>query len=166
MINFIQQHSLLILVCCLVCVLPVYNGKDSRESSILERILVALNYVWYPGLFGFICLISNVIKGGRISPFLQYHIFQSFFLVMLFWLLSVFVDLVARILYFIPLIKNLVPYIIGLFVTPIVHLFVIPLSIVSLCVFLLMIYLAVTSIQGQYSYIPWVSDIIKRNVRR
>ena len=39
-------------------------------------------------------------------------------------------------------------------------------SIISGTVALVILYLVLTSIQGLYSYIPWVSDIIGKNVRR
>ena len=39
-------------------------------------------------------------------------------------------------------------------------------SVVTGTVSLIIIYLALTSLQGQLSYVPWVSDVIKRSVRR
>ena len=135
------------------------RGKGT-DSSLLDRLIAAVNYISF-GLVGFIYLIVNAIRGGRMSAFLQYHIFQSFFLVMLYWLFGVFVDLITRVLYFIPIVKNLIPYILLPFNVPIVNGF----SIVSGTVALIIFYLVLTSIQGMYSYIPWVSDIIKGNVR-
>lgn len=127
-----------------------------------DKIIVGLNYISF-GLVGFIYLIINAIRGGRLNSFLQYHIFQSFFLVMLYWLLSVFVSLLAQVLSFIPLINVLVLKLLFYFNTP---FFFSRYSIVTGTVTLIIVYLVLTSIQGQYSYIPWVSDIIKRSVRK
>ena len=164
LVYFLQQHSLTIILCCLVAVLPVYNWKGS-EPSLLDRLIVALNYIWF-GLFGFICLIVNAIKGGRISPFMQYHIFQSFFLVMLWILLGIFVEMITRILYCIPFVKNIIPFILTPFQMPVIHLFIWQLSVIQLFLWLVIIYLVLTSLRGMYSYVPWVSDIIKNNVRK
>jgi len=132
------------------------------ERPILaERIIAVANYLTF-GMVGFILLILSAIRGGRMSSFLQYHIFQSFFLVMLYWLIGKFAGLIAIILCWIPFLKWLVirtffyinaPFFFGKY------------SFVSGTVALIVLYLVLTSLQGQRSYIPWVSDIIKRAVR-
>lgn len=132
------------------------------ESTFFERLIAAVNYITF-GLVGFVYLVFNAIRGGRMSAFLQYHIFQSFFLVMFYWLLTVFISLIAQILSFIPFINIIVLKLLFYFNAPILfgHY-----SIVSGTVTLIILYLVFTSIQGMFSYIPWVSDIIKRAVRR
>ena len=133
-----------------------------EKITLADRLIVGLNYITF-GLVGFIYLIINAIRGGRLSAYLQYHIFQSFFLVMLYWLLSIFISLIAQILSFIPFINILVLKLLFYFNTP---FFFGRYSVVSGTVTLIIVYLVLTSFQGQYSYIPWVSDIIKRSVRR
>ncbi len=132
------------------------------SPTFIERIIVILNYITF-GIVGFIWLIINALLKGRLSPFLQYHIFQSFFLVMLYWLVTVFISLIAQILSFIPLINVLVLKILFYFNAPI---FFGQYSIISGTVSLVILYLVLSSLQGKYSYIPWVSDIINRAVRR
>lgn len=139
-----------------------FNGGGMDSPSFVERLIVAVNYFSF-GLVGFIYLILNAIRGGGLSPFMQYHIFQSFFLVMFYWLLTVFVSLIAQILSFIPLVNILILKLLFYLNTPI---FFGHYSIVSGTVTLIIIYLALTSLQGLYSYIPWVSDVISRSVRR
>ena len=39
-------------------------------------------------------------------------------------------------------------------------------SLVNLVILFTMIYLVITTLQGRYSYIPWVSNIIDSNVGR
>ncbi len=131
-----------------------------ETPSFFERIIVVTNYITF-GLVGFAYLIINAIRGGRMTTFLQYHIFQSFFLVMFYWLLSVFISLIAQVLSFIPFINILILKILFFFNNPI---FFGHYSLVSGTVSLIIVYLVLTSIQGQYSYIPWVSDVIKRAV--
>lgn len=133
-----------------------------ETPSLLERIIVVANYITF-GLVGFVYLIINAIRSGRMSAFLQYHIFQSFFLVMFYWLLTVFISLIAQILSFIPFVNILVLKLLFFFNNP---MFFGRYSIVSGTVSLIILYLVLTSVQGQFSYIPWVSDIIKRTVRR
>ena len=138
-----------------------YSGRSERPS-LMERLIAAVNYFSF-GLVGFIYLIINAIRGGRMTPFMQYHIFQSFFLVMFYWLLTVFISLIAQILSFVPFINILVLKMLFYFNTP----FILGrYSVVSGTVSLIILYLAFTSFQGLYSYIPWVSDVIKRSVRR
>ena len=130
--------------------------------SIFERIVVGINYITF-GLVGFVYLIICAVRGGGMTSFLQYHIFQSFFLVMFYWLLTVFVSLIAQILSFIPFINILILKLLFFFNNPV---FFGHYSLVSGTVSLIILYLVLTSLQGQYSYIPWVSDIIKNAVRR
>ena len=142
------------------------HNSFSPNPSVFERVLVAVNYFSF-GLVGFIWLVINAIRGGFLSPFLhiflQYHIFQSFFLVMFYWLLTVFVSLIAQILSFIPFINMLV---LKLLFYLNATVFFGRYSVVTGTVSLIIIYLALTSLQGQLSYVPWVSDVIKRSVRR
>ncbi|MCR5266194.1 MAG: hypothetical protein K6E29_06330 [Cyanobacteria bacterium RUI128] len=130
------------------------------RPSFIERIIVIANYITC-GLVGFVWLILNAIRGGRLTPFLQYHIFQSFFIVMLYWLIGTFTNLLVQILSFIPFVNMLVLKLSFYFNTP----FIFGYSIVSGTIVLIIAYLVLTSLQGQYSYLPWVSDIIKRMVR-
>jgi len=132
------------------------------SPNLFERLIVVSNYITF-GIVGFAWLIINAIRGGRLTPFLQYHIFQSFFLVMFYWLLTVFISLIAQILSFIPFINLLVLKILFYFNTP---FFFGRYSIISGTVSLIILYLVLSSLQGKFSYIPWVSDIINRTVRR
>lgn len=139
------------------------NFRDPRSiPSLLERIVAVANYLTF-GMVGFVWLILVALKKAKLTPFLQYHIFQTFFIVMLYWLLSVFVGLIAQLLAYIPFINILVVKIIYYFNALI---FFGKYSIVSGTILLATIYLAFTSFVGQYSYIPWVSEIIGKNIRR
>ena len=135
--------------------------RNSNSASILDRLIAAATYISM-GMVGFIWLISCAVTKTNLKSFLKYHIFQSFFLVMAYFLFNIFVNLVVSILGIIPLINILVYKIFFFFTAPIVFGF----SIISFTVLVVMVYLVITSLQGKYSYIPWFSNIIDSNVGR
>ena len=135
--------------------------RNSNSASILDRLIAAATYISM-GMVGFIWLIFCAFTKTNLKSFLKYHIFQSFFLVMAYFLFSIFVNLVVSILGIIPFINILVYKILFFFTAPIVFGF----SITSFTVLVVMVYLVLTSLQGKYSYIPWFSNIIDSNVGR
>ncbi len=141
--------------------MPNFREHNSLPT-LFERLIVVANYITF-GLVGFVYLILVALKFVKLTPFLQYHIFQSFFLVMGYWLLSVFISLIVQILSFIPLINILVLKLLFYFNAQII---IGRFSIVTATVSLVILYLCITALQGQYSYIPWVSEVIGKNIRR
>lgn len=135
--------------------------RNSNSASILDRLIAVATYISM-GMVGFIWLIFCAVTKTNLKSFLKYHIFQSFFLVMAYFLFNIFVNLVVSILGIIPLINILVYKILFFFTAPIVFGF----SIISFTVLVVMVYLVITSLQGKYSYIPWFSNIIDSNVGR
>ena len=122
----------------------------------IERILSAATYLTAGGV-GFVWLIIAAFLRKQVTPFLMYHIMQSIFLSILFFLISIFGELVFVILNKIPVIKA-IPDLINM---PLPFAF--ELSIVQVITTTIILYLAITSGLGYYSYIPWVSDIIRVN---
>ena len=114
----------------------------------MEKLVSALSYLSM-GFIGFIYIVIIVLTKKSLKPFLKYHIFQSIFISIGYYLLCVFVGLICNILLFIPFINKITTMIIYYLTIDIIFVF----------------YLVITSFQGKYSYIPWVSDIIKMNVR-
>ena len=133
--------------------------QHSNQIAPIERILSALTYFTWGGV-GFIWLIIAALLKKRVAPFLMYHILQSIFLAIAYFLISTLCELTYVILYRIPII-NAIPYFVNM---PIPIFF--GLSIVQAITTLVMLYLAITSFMGQYSYIPWFSDIINQNTGR
>jgi hypothetical protein len=129
---------------------------NSNKPYPIERILSAGTYLTAGGV-GFVWLIIAALSKKTVTKFLMYHILQSIFISILFFLISILGDLVFVILYRIPLI-NAIPYLIN---SPIPLL--LNLSIVQTFTTAIIIYLALTSGLGYYSYLPWVSNIIKGN---
>ena len=133
--------------------------QPSREIYPIERILSAATYLTAGGV-GFIWLIIAAVMKKHVTPFLMYHILQSIFLSILYFLIATFAELIYVILYRIPII-NAIPYLINMPLP-----FVFGLSIVQTITTAIILYLAITAGMGLYSYIPWVSDIININTGR
>ncbi len=127
---------------------------------LIERIIAALSYLTM-GMVGFIWLIIGLFTQASLKPFLKFHIFQSIFISLGFTVLSMFVGWLSNILSFIPFINKLVAQINFLLNMPLIFDY----SILQTIIYVFIIYLAVTSFVGKYSYIPWVSDIIDQNIR-
>lgn len=131
----------------------------SRKPYAIERILSAATYLTAGGV-GFVWLIIAAFTKKHVTQFLMYHILQSIFVSILFFLISILGELIFMILYRIPLI-NAIPYLINL---PLPFLF--DLSIIQTLTTTVILYLAITAGMGYYSYLPWVSDIIRQNTGR
>lgn len=130
------------------------------EPLPLEKIIAALSYLT-SGLIGFIWLILGAVLKLGIRPFLLYHIYQSIFLSVLFFIVQLGLKIILDILSAIPLIGQLVSTLTFLFTTSIFGGF----SIINLVLLSIVIYLTITSLMGKYSYLPWVSNIIRANLR-
>lgn len=134
-----------------------------REDTpfMVERIIAALTYLTM-GMVGFIWLIIGLFTKARLKPFLQYHIFQSIFISLGFAVLSILIGWISNLLSFIPIINQIVAQITFWLNMPLIFDY----SLIQALIYLFLIYLAVTSFIGKYSYIPWVSDIIDQNISR
>ena len=137
------------------------NSNSHRSISFLERIIAVATYVTL-GMVGFVWLIICALAKVKLTNFLKYHIFQSFFLVMGYFLLETFVGLLVSIFSAIPVINILVYKLLFLFTAPMIFGF----SLVQFIILVGMTYLGLTSLQGRYSYVPWISNIIDSNVGR
>jgi uncharacterized membrane protein len=129
--------------------------------SLIDRIIAPLSYLTM-GMVGFIWLIIGLFTNAKLKPFLQFHIFQSIFISLGFTVLSLFIGFLSNILSFIPLINKLVAQIAFLLNMPLL----LGYSLIQIVIYAILLYLAGTSFVGKYSYIPWVSDIIDKNVSR
>lgn len=129
--------------------------QTSKKPYPIERILSTATYLTAGGV-GFVWLIIAAFLRKRVTPFLMYHIMQSIFISILFFLLSILGELIFIILYKIPLI-NAIPYFINM------PLPIFGLSIVQIITTTIILYCAIMAGLGYYSYLPWVSNIIKGN---
>ena len=125
----------------------------------IERILSAASYFTAGGV-GFVWLIIAALIKKTVTPFLMYHILQSIFISIGFFIITKLFEFIWIIIYRIPYL-NAIPY---LFNFPLPFAF--GLSIIQLFTSFIILYLGITSFMGLYSYLPYVSNIINGNIRR
>ena len=126
----------------------------------IEKIISAATYLTAGGA-GFVWLIIAAVMKKTVRPFLMYHILQSIFLSIFFFLVSILTNLLLAIVLKIPFISLLVGKLVYYTIVPIPLLF--KLSFIQTITTSVILYLAITAFMGYYSYIPWVSDVIKGN---
>jgi len=127
---------------------------------LIEKLIAALSYLTM-GTIGFFWLLLGIFTKNKIRPFLQYHIFQSIFISIAFFLLNAFLGLIMNILSFIPLVNQLVLQFTFYLNAP----FIFGFSLIQALMYSIIGYLVVTSAQGRFSYLPYISEIIKANVK-
>ena len=118
---------------------------NSSQPSMIERIVAALTYLTM-GFAGFIWLILGLFTKANLKHFMQYHIFQSIFISITLVLLSYIISFLTNILSFIPLINKLVAQITFLLNMPILFDY----SLIQTGIYVVLIYLAITSFMGRY----------------
>ncbi len=138
----------------------MYSYNNSENPYMIERIVAALTYPTM-GMIGFIWLILGLITKARPRAFTLYHIYQSIFLSIAYVVLSLLIGIVVNILSYVPLINKLVAQIVFWTNAPIFFGY----SIIQTIIYAIILYLAVFAFMGRYSYFPWVSEIIKENLR-
>lgn len=135
--------------------------SDHEQPYLIERIVAALSYLTM-GFVGFVWLIIGLFTGAKMRPFMQYHIYQSIFLSIAYFLLTMLVGFITNILSIIPLINKLVAQITFYVNMPLFFGF----SLLQTIIYIILFYLAGTAFMCRYSYFPYVSEIINYNVRR
>lgn len=131
-----------------------------NEPLPMEKLIASLSYLTM-GFVGFVWLLIGIFTKNTLRPYLKYHIFQSIFISIAYFLASAFIGFILNILSIIPLVNQLVLAFTFYFNAP----FVFGFSVIEVACFAVVLYLVITSIQGKFSYIPWVSEIIKANVQ-
>lgn len=130
------------------------------KPALIEKLVAAGSYLTM-GLIGFIWILLGIFTKSALRPYLKYHIFQSIFLSLGFFLLSQFLGLLLSILSVVPFVNQIIMQFTLYLNMPIFFSF----SLIQVVINTVILYLVVTSLQGQYSYLPWVSNIIKANVK-
>lgn len=125
----------------------------------IERIVAGLSYLTM-GFAGFIWLIIGLIRRSNITKFLQYHIFQSIFISIGYVLLCLIFGFILNMLSMIPILNIVAAQIALFFNMPLIFGY----SIIQTAIYILLFYLAITSFMGLYGRVPFISDIIDRNV--
>lgn len=136
------------------------NRYAQNEPLLIEKLIAALSYLT-SGIVGLLWFLIAIFTKNNLRPFLKYHIIQSFFIATGLLLLAFLINTLGNILSYIPGLNLIIMHISYLLNAPLVSHY----SLIDLALGSLVIYLILTSLMGQYSYLPWVSDIIKTNVR-
>ncbi len=135
--------------------------KDlQNEPLLLEKLIASLSYITF-GFVGFLWILLGIFTKSSLRPYLKYHVFQSIFISIAYFLLSAFIGLIMNILSVIPFVNQLVLQLTFYLNAPMFFGF----SLIQTLVYALIMYLVITSLQGKYSYLPWISEIIKTNVK-
>ena len=130
-----------------------------RTPSFMEKFIAATSYI-FP-MAGFVVIILAALMKKDMKPFLKYHIYQSIFISILVFLVIYGLQFAMNLISYIPIIKNIVSMITFMLNTPILLGF----SVVTFGYFVFILYLIIGVLKGSDSYVPWVSDIIKSNLR-
>jgi hypothetical protein len=133
---------------------------QQNEPLMMEKIIASLSYITM-GFVGFMWLLIGIFTKNNLRPYLKYHIFQSIFISIAYFLVSAFLGLIMNILSIIPLVNQLVLQFTFYLNAPILLGF----SVIQAMIYAVIFYLVITSFQGKFSYLPWISEIIKANVQ-
>ena len=81
--------------------------RQQNGPVLIEKLIAALSYLTM-GKVGFFWLLLGIFTKNKIRPFLQYHIFQSIFISIAFFLLGFLADSIFGILSYIPYVNQLI----------------------------------------------------------
>ena len=135
------------------------HNQHKSSPSVVERISAIIAYI-FP-LFGFLFIILAFLMKKDMKPFLKFHIFQAIFIAFGLWIIITGLTYLMNMLSIIPIIKNIVGMITFFLNTPLILGF----SVVTTAYSLFVMYLIFGALMGKYSYVPYISDIIKTNLR-
>ena len=134
--------------------------RQYNSINPIERIISSASYLT-AGMAGFLWWILALLMKKSVKPFLIYHIMQSIFLSIAYFLFIELYKLIFIILVKIPLINSMFLFFNSAIFNPLPILW--GMSLMQVFTSTVILYLAITSLMGLYSYVPYVSDIIKSN---
>lgn len=134
--------------------------SNNHSIQIMDRVASCLTYLT-AGWFGLIYFVILYFQKKSPSLFLRYNLFQSIFISLLLFVLSMTLGLISNLLLAIPFIKVVVSWIILVFNRPVFFEY----SIIQFCITALVFYLAGFSLLGKYPKVYGVSKIIENAMR-
>lgn len=134
----------------------------SNSSSLWDRFVATTSYITF-GITGVIWLVASyLILKKPLNNFLSYHIYQSIFISVLLYILGMFLNIAYNLTSAIPFIGGVIKLLnFYLFDLPIFYTF----SLVHFILFIIIVYLSAGALLGRFSYFPFVSDVIRANLR-
>ncbi|MBR1977155.1 hypothetical protein IKA15_02630 [bacterium] len=137
------------------------NVRQLYPLTIIERFICALTYLTFM-FVGLVWLILCHITKKRMPPVVEYHIYQSFLLSVILYVVSLICEISFGFMMGLPYIGGYVKkFLIFTAGTPIYLTF----TLVHFVIFIIMLYLAIFAFFGKYSYLPYISDMVKSNLR-
>lgn len=125
-----------------------------------DRLLSCLSYLT-AGWGGVIVLFFLYIQKKNASPFLRFNAFQSIFISLLYFVLSLSLGLLAGLLKYIPFLNYAAAQIIFLFNRPLIFNW----SLVQSFMLGIVLYTSVLSLFGKYPRIYKISSIVDYNAK-
>ena len=133
----------------------------AERISYTDRIISALSYLT-AGWVGFFYCIYLIFSKKKVSYFLRFNVYQSLFIAIVFFLLSVIFGFIFKILSMIPLIQIIISWIQLILFRPMIFQY----SLIQAFVTGIIVYGFVFSILARFPRIFWVSKIIDYNIKR
>ena len=134
---------------------------QNEDVQLPDRILAAATNVT-GGTIGVLWLIFCAITRRTMSKFLMFNIYQSAFLALFFYLAGILLIFIYNILIMVPFINIVVNAIYLSLFTPVYF----HLSIMSMLIFIIYVYLFVCAMFGVYGKLPYISKIILYQLER
>ena len=131
--------------------------------SMSERVIAVLSYVT-SGIVGIIWLLLAALAKSKLNPVLKYHIMQSIFLMLLYYLAAHLLIFVLNILTYVPFFNAIISTLNFFLNISLLNFGPFHMSIINILIFLFIIYLSYGTLKGKYVYVPWVSNVIKGNI--
>lgn len=129
--------------------------------GIFDRLVSFLSYIT-AGWGGMIALVVLYIRKKNPSRFLRYNAFQSIFISLMFFIISYGLELILKMLSYVPFLNYIVAFISLQFTKPVFFQY----SLGQVFIIGLTLYMAIFALLGKYPRVYWVSSkIIDRQVR-
>ncbi len=129
--------------------------RNTTSVGMFDRLISFISYLTV-GWGGMIVMILMVIRKKHISRFLRYNVFQSIFVSLLFFVISMGLGLLFKFLSYIPFLNYVVAQISFIFNKPILFDY----SPIQVFMIGLVLYMAVVSLLGKFPRVYWVSKIV------
>jgi len=133
--------------------------KDT-EIPFSDKVAAVTSYYTF-GMTGIIWLIAVIIVFKKhAGKFCSYHIYQSVFLSIVLYILSLLFSIAYSFAADLPIVGKIFRFVdVFLFKTPNYATF----TLFNLFLFMLLTYLSIGALLGKYSYLPFISRIVKAN---
>lgn len=134
-----------------------YSYNRPTTVAIGERLIAAASYLSV-GVFGFFWIIIAHVTNSRVKNFVKFHIFQSIFIAILYYLFRLILNILLGVANEIPVIG----YVINLIYEYVFEVqLILNFSIADFTALLVIVYLIINSLLARSGNIPWVSNVVK-----